>query len=117
VSGRQVPVPTGHAWLVWLGPGASDDGQHASDGAPPPPPQNGALLTDRAAELARYSQQLLSPLLARLEQQATELGGLRNELAHARGRIAELETPSAHGSVPSPAEGQAGRSWWRRLIG
>jgi hypothetical protein len=78
--------------------------------------------------MAQYTRELLAPVLARLESQAEELGALRERLAVATARIAELEAPADPDS-PSPApspqasgaqngadphEGER-RRWWARL--
>jgi hypothetical protein len=86
----------------------------------------GALLSDRAAEMARYSRELLAPDLARLEAQAEEIGTLKERTVHLQAtveaqarRIAELEAPAPDGQAETPsfppAEDQMRRSWWGRL--
>jgi hypothetical protein len=111
-------------------PGPDQSG-HVQDhrdapGAPQEPP-GGTLLSDRAAEMARYSRELLAPVLVRLEAQATEIGvlterttHLQTELERATARIAELEAPPVaevsvqqNAAAPHAAER---RSWWRRLF-
>jgi hypothetical protein len=79
----------------------------------------------RAQEMAAYSQALLAPYVRRLEEQAEELGRVRNELEHlqaerdaARARIAELEAPPAdepqtQNGAPSWPER---RPWYKRLV-
>jgi hypothetical protein len=67
--------------------------------------------------MAAYSQQLLAPYVDKIEAQATELGTLRERLAVATARIAELEappseTPSAPEAEPWPER----RPWWQRLL-
>jgi hypothetical protein len=92
-----------------------------------------ALAQARAAEMATYSQQLLAPYVKRIEEQAEEIGTLRErtghlqaerdaaraELEQARARIAELEAPPAPASEAEralPPEPEP-RRWWRRAWG
>lgn len=80
-----------------------------------------ALTQARAAEMATYSQQLLAPYVRRIEEQAEELGTLKERLATAQARIAELEAPpeaeeveetqSQEDATPAPPEQ---RPWWHR---
>jgi hypothetical protein len=64
--------------------------------------------------MARYSAELLAPYVRRIEEPAEEIGALKTQLAAAtNGQAAHVSETS---SAP-PADGQAGRSWWRRLFG
>jgi hypothetical protein len=69
--------------------------------------------------MAAYPERLLAPWRARVEQQAEELGALRERLAVATARLAELAAPTQapgaqDGAAPRP--GGRRRSWWRWLV-
>jgi hypothetical protein len=121
-AGHKRETPQGHVWLIEV----PDDGAvttrtlatrvppypadaPAAPDAPQEPP-GGALLNERAAEMARYNRELLAPVLARLEQQATEIGVLTErtttlpgQLNEATAKIAELEAaPAASGLAAAP---------------
>jgi hypothetical protein len=66
--------------------------------------------------MAVYSERLLAPVLARLEQQAEELGRVKNENEHLRARVAELEAPPLETQSAPQAVEPEGRPWWRRLL-
>lgn len=117
--GERRPTSSGFMWWVSVDGGTPTDERGAptpprtptaTQDARPPGPTTLAVQAARAEEMARYSHELLSPVLARLEAQAEELGHVRAQLEHARARIAELETRSA----PPAGEHRAGRRWWRR---
>ena len=90
-----------------------------------------ALAQARAAEMATYSQQLLAPCVRRIEEQAEELGTLRERTTHLQAELerrdAELEQASvqlAEATAPppepeppsAPAPEWAARRWWQRLL-
>jgi hypothetical protein len=97
-----------------------------SQDAPPGPP--GALLvSQRAQEMAEYTERLLAPWRAIVQQQAEEIGGLKAQLAasmaapatngvahpqDAHGQAVEASTPPETESAPSPERGA--RRWWQR---
>jgi hypothetical protein len=80
-----------------------------------------ALQAARAAEMARYTRELLEPLHARLEAQAERLGRLEAENEHLRAQLTAVASTNGQAAPPPetpsapPAEGQTGRSWWSRL--
>jgi hypothetical protein len=87
-------------------------------GPPPPraPPSSTIrtatlLLAQRAEALSRYRRELLALYVKRIEEQAEASGALKAQLAaaSANGRPQMQDAP--------PAEGQTGRSEWRRLFG
>jgi hypothetical protein len=92
-------------------PGPDQTGHVQDQPDAPPEAQNGALLSDRAGELARFSQQLLAPYVAQIAELSQRVGQLEAELAAARGN-GQAETQSA-----PPAEAwPAARSWWQKLL-
>ena len=106
--------------------------------AGPGAPQT-ALLATRAAEMAQYTRELLAPLHARLEAQATQIGRLENEVEHLRAQLAAAAPTNGvahepHGQAAPPVDAEASasppetqdddaprpeeraRRWWPRLI-
>ncbi len=126
LTGRQVPRPQGHIWLIALPEGAgtsrqvstgADTYRHVPTGAAqevPASPQM-AMQTARAHEMAEYTAALLEPLHARLAEQAEELGRVKAELEQARAQLAEATSTNGRVHENAAPEGER-RSWWQRLV-
>jgi hypothetical protein len=116
LRGEQERTPAGFKWYVLVDgaatagatAGATADGGAggADGGAAATAP--GALLSQRAEEMARYSRELLAPYVEKIEAQAERFGRLEAELAAYRQAEGQRDAP--------PAESQTGRSWWWRLL-
>ena len=144
LRGEQEPTPTGFRWYVVVDtpgipdtpadtpgdvPGTPAGVSAGTSGDTPDTPQT-ALQATRAQEMAEYTERLLAPWRAIVQQQAEEIGALSERTATLQARveaqaprITELEAPptngqaAGHGDAPAGGGGGAGRSWWRRLWG
>jgi hypothetical protein len=114
----QEPHTAGHVGVDMAGqrPDSAPEPGHTSG--------NGAALQTmaRAQELAALTEAITAPWRRRLEEQAEELGRVRERLAVAEARLAELETPApiptsaTNGSAAPAQEPERRVSWWRRLL-
>jgi len=102
LRGEPEAPPSGFRWLVLVDAAATA-------GAIPP----GALLSQRAEEMARFSAALLAPYVRRIEGQAEAIGTLTAQLAVATSTNGRAATQQ---DAP-PAASQAGRSRRRRFGG
>ena len=117
LRGEQERTPAGFKWYVLVDTaataGATADeaggGAGATAGATAAATANGALLSQRAEEMARYSAELLAPYVRRIEEQAEEIGALKAQLAAA---TANDQAVTPNGAAPVPAERPR---WWERL--
>jgi hypothetical protein len=83
-----------------------------------------ALAQARAAEMATYSQQLLAPYVRRIEEQAEEIGTLRERTTHLQAELEQTRAQLAEATAPKAPEPQTGathygeerRRWWQRLF-
>ncbi len=65
--------------------------------------------------MATYTQQLLAPSVRRIEEQAEELGTLKERLATAERCLAEATATNSRAHEDDAPEWER-RSWWQRLV-
>lgn len=85
--------------------------------APTEPPGGTALQTlARAREMAAYTEQILAPYMAKIEQQAEEIGRLKAQLEHAQERTQRAEAHAADVEPARPSDAATNpREWdWER---
>jgi hypothetical protein len=124
LKGQRRATPQGHVWLIEVPddqavttrtPASRVPGDRATTRVPDSPdaapdaPQEApgeALLATRAQEMAAYTERLLAPWRAIVQQQAEEIGALK----------ARLEAAPAPETQSAPSPQWETRRWWQKLL-
>ena len=109
MNGHAAHAPTVDQMGTQSGARTGDQSPDQTVDQPGTRPAQTAVLAQRAEEMAVYSERLLAPYVRRIEEQAEEIGRLKEQLAAATNGHAKTQ------SAPL-AEWPTGRSWWQRLL-
>jgi hypothetical protein len=88
------------------------------------------VASQRAREMAEYTEALLQPWRRRVEEQAEELGRVKNEMEHlqaerdaARAELEQVQAQLTEATAPKAPEPESApppepepRRWWQRLL-